>query len=107
MEISLLMIFAFLCVIVILIVVGMSIRVGADRRKRESERDLPPKNFQEQAVRPVIPAIEPMPEPAKTQRPILPTNCPSCGGYIQVEEIKWLDQVTAQCPYCGKAVRGK
>ena len=43
--------------------------------------------------------------PAK--KPILPTHCPSCGGAIRPDEIEWLDEVTAECAYCGSPVRGE
>jgi|WetSurMetagenome_2_1015567.scaffolds.fasta_scaffold23630_4 hypothetical protein len=39
-------------------------------------------------------------------RALLPTNCPGCGGPIHPDEIEWMDQATAECPYCGSAVRG-
>ncbi len=42
--------------------------------------------------------------PAKP-RPVLPTNCPGCGGPIRSDEVEWVDEVTAECPYCGSAVR--
>jgi len=43
--------------------------------------------------------------PAK--KPILPTHCPSCGGSLRPDEVEWLDQVTAECAYCGSPVRGE
>ncbi|MBI5963509.1 MAG: hypothetical protein HY863_08565 [Chloroflexi bacterium] len=43
------------------------------------------------------------PTPAK--KPILPTHCPSCGGAVRPDEIEWLDNVTAECAYCGSPVR--
>jgi hypothetical protein len=36
---------------------------------------------------------------------VLPTNCPSCGGPLILKEIEWLDEITAECPYCGNGVR--
>jgi hypothetical protein len=42
----------------------------------------------------------------KTAKPILPTHCPSCGAAIRPDEIEWLDDVTAECDYCGSPVRG-
>jgi len=39
------------------------------------------------------------------KRPILPTHCPSCGGAVRPDEIEWLDDVTAECAYCGSPVR--
>jgi hypothetical protein len=39
------------------------------------------------------------------QRPVLPTHCPSCGAGIRSDEIEWLDEVTAECAYCGSSIR--
>ncbi|MBI5354417.1 MAG: hypothetical protein HZB50_17390 [Chloroflexi bacterium] len=44
-------------------------------------------------------------EPAITKKPILPTHCPSCGGAVRPDEVEWLDDVTAECAYCGSPVR--
>lgn len=41
--------------------------------------------------------------PAK--RPVLPTHCPSCGAAVRPDEIEWLDEVTAECAYCGSPIR--
>jgi hypothetical protein len=40
-------------------------------------------------------------------KPVLPTNCPGCGGPIRSDEVEWVDDVTAECPYCGSAVRAE
>jgi hypothetical protein len=40
-------------------------------------------------------------------RHILPTNCPGCGGPLLADEIEWTDEITAECPYCGSAVRAE
>jgi len=47
--------------------------------------------------------FEAQPSPAK--RPILPTHCPSCGAAVKPDEVEWLDEVTAECGYCGSPVR--
>lgn len=39
------------------------------------------------------------------KRPVLPTHCPSCGAAVQPDEVEWLDDVTAECAYCGSPVR--
>ena len=39
-----------------------------------------------------------------TQKPILPTHCPSCGAAIKPDVVEWLDDVTAECGYCGSPV---
>ncbi len=40
-------------------------------------------------------------------RPVLPTACPGCGGPLRSDEVEWVDAVTAECPYCGSAVRAQ
>ena len=42
---------------------------------------------------------------AERSRPLLPTNCPRCGGSLRSDEVEWVDGMTAECPYCGSAVR--
>jgi len=43
--------------------------------------------------------------PAPVKRPILPTHCPSCGAAVKPDEVEWLDEITAECSYCGSPVR--
>ncbi len=40
-----------------------------------------------------------------TKHPALPTHCPSCGAPLRPDEVEWLDEVTAECGYCGSPVR--
>ena len=42
---------------------------------------------------------------ASTKKPILPTHCPSCGAAMKPDEVEWLDEITAECGYCGSPVR--
>jgi len=49
------------------------------------------------------PGIETPSAPAK--RAVLPTHCPSCGAALRSDEVEWLDDVTAECAYCGSPVR--
>ncbi|MEK6750735.1 MAG: hypothetical protein AABZ00_00605 [Chloroflexota bacterium] len=44
---------------------------------------------------------------AAEKRPTLPTHCPSCGAAIKPDEAEWLDEITAECSYCGSPVRGE
>lgn len=37
--------------------------------------------------------------------PVLPTHCPSCGAGVRPYEVEWLDDVTAECAYCGSPIR--
>ena len=47
-------------------------------------------------------------EPAVAgRRPALPTHCPGCGGPVRPDEVEWLDEVTAECSYCGSPLRGE
>lgn len=45
-------------------------------------------------------------QPATVRQPILPTHCPACGAAVRPNEVEWLDEVTAECDYCGSPVRG-
>lgn len=42
-----------------------------------------------------------------SKRPVLPTHCPSCGAGMRTDEIEWVDNVTAECAYCGSPVRAE
>ncbi len=42
---------------------------------------------------------------ATAKRPALPTHCPSCGAPLRPDEVEWLDEVTAECGYCGSLVK--
>lgn len=50
-----------------------------------------------------LPSVPP-PEP-ETERPALPTRCPSCGAGVRPDEVDWLDDATAECAYCGSPIR--
>jgi hypothetical protein len=42
-----------------------------------------------------------------SKRPTLPTHCHSCGAAVRPNEVEWLDEVTAECDYCGSPIRGE
>ena len=42
---------------------------------------------------------------AQAKRPVLPTHCLSCGAAVRPDEVEWLDEVTAECDYCGSPIR--
>jgi hypothetical protein len=44
---------------------------------------------------------------AEKPKPILPTHCPGCGGPVRSDEVEWVDEATAECPYCGSVVRAE
>jgi hypothetical protein len=41
------------------------------------------------------------------KRPVLPTHCPSCGAMVRPDETEWLDDITAECAYCGSPLRAQ
>ena len=45
--------------------------------------------------------------PVAHKRAILPTHCPSCGAAVRPDEVEWLDELTAECDYCGSPVRAE
>ncbi len=51
---------------------------------------------------PSAPSFEP-----PLERPRLPTHCPACGAALRPDEVEWLDEVTAECAYCGSPVRSE
>jgi len=51
----------------------------------------------------VLPAAAAFDAPGK--KPVLPTKCRSCGAAIRPDEVEWLDEVTAECAYCGSPIR--
>lgn len=53
------------------------------------------------SLNPSMPAVEAGP----AKRPILPTHCPSCGAGVRPDEVEWLDDITAECAYCGSPIR--
>lgn len=46
-----------------------------------------------------------IPETIPARKPVLPTHCPSCGAALRPDEVDWLDDITAECAYCGSPVR--
>ena len=45
--------------------------------------------------------------PKVTKKAVLPTHCPSCGAVVRPDEVEWLDDVTAECAYCGSPIRSE
>jgi len=37
----------------------------------------------------------------------LPTKCSQCGGPLRPDDVGWIDDATAECPYCGSGVRAE
>jgi hypothetical protein len=42
---------------------------------------------------------------APVKKTVLPTHCPSCGAVVLPDEVDWLDDITAECAYCGSPIR--
>ena len=42
---------------------------------------------------------------ASAKKPVLPTNCPSCGGLVRADDVDWIDGITAECDWCGSPIR--
>jgi hypothetical protein len=49
----------------------------------------------------------PAARPVQSKRATLPTHCPSCGAAVRADEVEWIDDLTAECDYCGSPVRGE
>lgn len=45
------------------------------------------------------------PVSARSKKPLLPATCPSCGGVVRMDEVDWMDDVTAECDWCGSPIR--
>lgn len=54
-------------------------------------------------ILPSVPSFDSAKTPS--ERPVLPTHCPSCGAAVRPDEVEWLDEVSAACAYCGSPIR--
>ena len=54
---------------------------------------------------PSMPASARMGATAPAKKPVLPTHCPGSGGPVRVDDLEWLDDLTADCNWCGSPVR--
>jgi hypothetical protein len=57
------------------------------------------------ALLPSKPAGTFTPPEASAKKPMLPTHCPACGAPVRPDEVEWLDDVTAECLFCGSPLR--
>ena len=55
----------------------------------------------DQAGQPFEPAASAPP----SRRGSLPARCPQCGGDLRPDEVEWLDEISAECEYCGSVVK--
>jgi hypothetical protein len=61
-------------------------------------------------VREFGPVVGGMPtpiQPPEAKKTLLPTNCPKCGAPLNSSAVTWIDSNTAECAYCGAAIRGE
>jgi hypothetical protein len=58
-------------------------------------------------IKSLLPAFDATPTEAPVKHPSLPTHCPGCGAPVRPDEVEWLDDVTAECAFCGSPVRGE
>ena len=78
-------------------------RVIADLNERGLKSEVTDIEILLKTFLPSMPEVEEKSTPAK--KPILPTHCPSCGAAVKPDEVEWLDEITAECGYCGSPVR--
>jgi hypothetical protein len=59
-------------------------------------------------IKNLLPGFNPgAPASAPAKKAPLPTHCPGCGAPVRPDEVEWLDDVTAECAFCGSPVRGE
>jgi hypothetical protein len=80
-----------------------SMRVVAELNERGLKSEVTDIEILLKTLLPSKSAFETQAAPAK--KPILPTHCPSCGAAVKPDEVEWLDEITAECGYCGSPVR--
>ena len=78
----------------------LGIRIIAELKERGLEDEATDIDILLKTLLPESFSLEPAP-----QRPTLPTHCPSCGVPLHTDEMDWLDDITAECAYCGSPVR--
>jgi DNA-directed RNA polymerase subunit RPC12/RpoP len=96
----------------ILILVGLNMLFGGifheGKKDRTQDWQEWSKDWQEPPARPHHePSPVPAPKPASPpvnqfhRADSLPLTCARCGGPIRSYEVKWRDERSAACPYCG------
>lgn len=53
-----------------------------------------------------IPTLPEIPHPDPPRHLQLPLKCPSCGAPVIPTRVVWLDDLTAECDFCGSPMRG-
>ncbi len=107
---------SFLIQLLIAGIAGLGIAIGAswskikrwlNRNKAKTEEELEDEDIESELI---ITSSEKL---SNASSPILksslsahlPTKCQSCGATIRPDEIKWLNDVTAECRYCGTPIK--
>ena len=78
-------------------------RVIAELNERALKNEVVDIEILLKTLLPSIPEFDLQQTPAK--KSILPTHCPQCGAALKPDEVEWLNEVTAECGYCGSPVR--
>ena len=47
------------------------------------------------------------PYSAQKRIPNLPAKCPNCGATLRSDQAEWIDETTAECLYCGSAIKAE
>jgi hypothetical protein len=42
-----------------------------------------------------------------TAKRLLPVACPTCGAPLRSDDVEWVDDASAECPFCGGVVRAE
>lgn len=58
-------------------------------------------------IKTLLPALSSITDDSASapRKAILPTHCPHCGAALRRDEVDWVDEITAECAYCGSPVR--
>jgi hypothetical protein len=83
---------------------AMGMRVIAELNERGVEKESAEIEIWLKTVLPAMPSAA-YKEPATPKSPLLPVRCSSCGAPLRPDEVDWLDDVIAECGYCGSPVR--
>jgi hypothetical protein len=41
------------------------------------------------------------------QKRNLPAQCPACLGPVRSDEVEWIDEISAQCAFCGSTLKAE
>ncbi|MFT3895377.1 MAG: hypothetical protein QM730_27440 [Anaerolineales bacterium] len=81
---------------------NMGSRVVSELKERGLTKEAAEIEAMLKGAAPSVPVVA---ETTPAKKPVLPTHCPSCGAPLRPDEVEWLDDVIAECGYCGSPVR--